>query len=123
MNVRRTLLSLRWWVLASFVLAMGVSVASPIVQPRPMEMVCSGAGVALVLLHAEPGSVDPGPQGQHCPLCLLVGAAPSSGASFFHAPVTWLRLVVPPVHAPDLASTAVPPPARGPPLSLPLSYS
>ena len=122
MNAPRALLSLRWWVLAWFVLAIGVSVASPLVQPRAMEIVCSGAGMARILLHTDQGQVELGAQGLDCPLCLLAGAAPASDAPLWHAPVTWLRLAVRPVPAPALTSMAVPPPARGPPLSLPLSY-
>ena len=123
MHIPRTLSSLRWWVLAWFVLAMGVAVASPIVQPRAMEVVCSGAGTTSILVHTDQGLVELGAQGLDCPLCLMAGAAPTTAV--FSPPVTvsWLRLVVRPVPAPDLAAMAVPPPARGPPVFLPLSYS
>lgn len=123
MNAPKTLLSLRWWVLAWFVLALGVAVASPLVQPRALEIVCSGAGTARILVHADQGWVELGAPGLDCPLCLLAGAAPAAAAGCLPVTVSWLRLVVRPVLAPELAALTVPPPARGPPLSLPLSHS
>lgn len=123
MNSPRTPLYLRWWVLAWFLMATGVAVASPIVQPQSMEVVCSSSGIARILVQTDEGPVELGTQGIDCPLCLLAGPVPASDPLLVHTTVTWLRLVVRPVPAPDLASMAVPPPARGPPLSLPLSYS
>lgn len=123
MHPPRTLLSLRWWVWVWFVLALGVAVASPLVQPRAMEVVCSGAGAARILIHADQGLVELGTPGLDCPLCLLAGPAPADASSLLSAPVTWLRLAVPPVPALHLVAQATPPPARGPPFSFPPSYS
>lgn len=124
MNALRALSSLRWWVLAWFVLALGAAVASPIVQPQTMELVCSGAGTAHVVVHTDQGTVKLDAPGLDCSLCLLAGAAPATIYSLAHGPATWRCLVaVPPASAPVLATTAVPPPARGPPFSFPLSYS
>lgn len=115
MHIPRTLYSLRWWVLAWFVLAMGVAVASPIVQPKAMEIVCSGAGTARMLVQTDQVWVELGAQALDCPLCLLAGAGPTAAASSLSIHVSWLPLVVQPVPAPVLTALAVPPPARGPP--------
>ena len=44
MSSRRTLSLLRLWVLAWFVASIGVSVASPLIHPQSIEVICSGAG-------------------------------------------------------------------------------
>ena len=47
MRVMQTIRSLRWLarlVLAWFVLSIGVAVASPLVNPQGMELICSGSG-------------------------------------------------------------------------------
>lgn len=123
MNAPRALLSLRRWVLACFVLALGAAVASPLIQPQAMEIVCSGAGTARILVHTDQGSVELGAQGLDCPLCLLDGAAPAATSPRMYESATWLRPVARPVPAPVLTAVAVSPPARGPPFSFPLSYS
>ena len=111
----RTFFNLRVWVLAWFVLALGVAVASPIVQPRAMEVVCSGVGATKILLQTDAGTLELGAHGTECPLCLVSGAppAPSSSLPPIFSPLAHasaFRFV-----SPVVAATAVPPPARGPP--------
>ena len=122
MNAPRALLYLRW-VLAWFLLALGVAVASPIVQPQAMEVVCSSAGAARILVQTEEGPVELGTQGFDCPLCLLAGPAPAAISPGIHAPARWRSLVMRPAAAPVLTAMAVSPPARGPPFFFSLSYS
>lgn len=121
MKDARILLSLRLWVMAWFVLALGVAVASPVVQPRTMEIVCAGTGVAKILLHTDAGTLELGAHGSECPLCLFSGA-PAGPAPSLHG------LFAPLAHAsalhfssPVVLASAVSPPARGPPF--PLSHS
>lgn len=123
MNPQKTLLSLRWWVLAWFVMALGVAVASPIVQPQAMEFVCSGAGAGRILVHADEGPVGLGAQGLDCPLCMLTGAAPAAFFPLIHAPAPRHSFALRPAAPFQLPAMAVSPPARGPPFSFPLSYS
>lgn len=78
-----TLTSPRWWVLAWFVLALGVSMASPLVRPSTLELVCGGAwpgtgmGASVQLVEltddvpTDALALDP-----YCLLCLTGGATP-----------------------------------------------
>lgn len=121
MKIARTSFSLRVWVLAWFVLALGAAVASPIVQPRALEIVCAGTGATKILLHTDTGTVELGEHGTECPLCLVSGAPPARLSSLppVFAPLAHASAVL--LISPVVAATAVPPPARGPPS--PLSHS
>lgn len=66
------------WMLAWFVLSIGVAVAAPVVQPQAMSLVCSANGSVLVLT-ADDGTVAPAQSSSHtldCVLCLPAGAPP-----------------------------------------------
>jgi len=102
------------WALLWFVLSLGVAIASPVVHPLAMELVCAGSGSVKAIVHTDDGAQELG-AGHLCPLCML-GAAPPA------TPGVWLPAVVPAVHAatPTASShiaavTAAPLPARGPP--------
>ena len=69
---RLTLLVLVW-----FVLFVGVAVASPLVNPEGVQLVCTTAGsVKLVQLDADGEEAQSSHHGLHCPLCLPVAAPP-----------------------------------------------
>ena len=58
MDKLRSLNLLRWWAVAWFVLGFGAALASPLIQPRTMELVCSNAsGATLVVHHAGSNAV------------------------------------------------------------------
>lgn len=99
-------------VLAWFALAIGVAVASPVVQPKAVEMVCSGGVMKLMLQ----GDADE-PVASHtldCPLCASTSAPPPARST--HAVQLPLAHVVQPIPAARLAArVAAPLPARGPP--------
>jgi hypothetical protein len=68
------------WMLVCFVLSMGVAVASPLVNPQSLELVCSATGnVKLVNPAAKAGTTNPS-QGHalHCVMCLPVSAPPAA---------------------------------------------
>lgn len=72
----RKLQQITRWVALWFALSLGVAVASPLVQPRLMSMICSGSGVMALMVQTDDGIV---PVGQHtldCPLCANLGAPP-----------------------------------------------
>lgn len=104
-------------VLAWFVLALGVAVAAPLVQPPAMELVCSVAGnVKLVQLVDASGDQGTSTHKLECPLCLTGAATP---------PVTRAPLAVQPLpaHCPVaeadarfVSRVAAALPARGPPV-------
>ena len=43
------------WVLAWFLLSLGVAIASPLVKPQALELVCSGSGAMKVLGYTDDG--------------------------------------------------------------------
>jgi hypothetical protein len=102
-------------VLAGFALALGVAIASPIVQPKALELVCAANGV-MKLVSQEGG--DAAASHAHtldCPLCVQVLTPPT-------LPVTTIEHDAPRAHAlrPLVAAhiagrTAAPLPPRGPP--------
>ncbi|MDM0012158.1 hypothetical protein QTH87_06850 [Variovorax sp. J22P168] len=105
-------------VLAWFALSLGVAVASPLVQPRTMDIVCSASGSAMLLVMTDDGAQAPAAGHLDCPLCLPTGAPPPA------LPLAQLPRLLPLGHAVQsipaariAAATAAPLPARGPPLS------
>ena len=64
-------------VLAWFVLSLGVAVASPIVKPQDVLLVCTGSGAMKVLVKADDGSTsEVAGATLDCPLCASVSAPP-----------------------------------------------
>jgi len=101
-------------VLAWFVLALGVAVASPLVKPQAMELVCSSAGSVKLVKTGDDGS-QPSSHVLDCPLCLIASAPPPAMVSLpqaapLQAATLWAGI------AAHLASRAAAPlPPRGPP--------
>lgn len=109
---------LRRWIAACLLLSMGVAMASPLVQPRSMELICAGGGGAKLVLHSEGALPSHGNGGMDCLLCLVESAPPTA------APVPWAGgspLAGAPAQPPPvsvLVSAAALPPARAPPVPL-----
>ena len=101
-------------VLAWFALSLGVAIASPIVKPQSIELICSGGVVKLVAQGDDPGT-PAGPHTLDCPLCAATGAPPvaahESGQTL--QPLGHVLQSIP--SARIAALTAAPLPARGPP--------
>lgn len=69
--------SLTRLVLVCWALLLGVAVASPLVNPEGVQLVCTSAGgVKLVHLDAD-GQETQGNSNLHCPLCLPACAPPA----------------------------------------------
>src|ERR1700761_1388510 len=103
------------FVLMWFVLSLGVAIASPVVHPKAIELLCSSAGAIKVVVQTDDGLQEMGSSHMDCPLCLMTGAPPPT-------PVIALPSVQPLAHAVQpipaariAAATAAPLPARGPP--------
>ena len=114
----QTLRRLRWLarcVLAWFVASMGVAVASPLVNPQAMELICSGSGAIKLLVKTDDGAQEVPSHGLDCPLCAHVGAPPpvlKADVPLIHPLAHALR----PIPAARIAArTAAPLPPRGPP--------
>lgn len=111
----RSLRSLRLWVLAWFVLAVGMATASPVLRPQALEIICTSGGASRLMVHTEGALVAHHTAGLECPLC-LPAAAP--GASPMALP---LGIALPAsTHAaqrpePITQAAAACPLARGPP--------
>jgi len=116
MNLRRTIYAMRLWVLAWFMASLGVAIAAPIVQPKPMQLVCSSTGTIMLLVQSDDGTVEKmGSSGMDCPLCSPAGAPPVTTVGTVIPPLP-LAHALQPIEAARIAvATAAPLPARGPP--------
>ncbi len=103
-------------VLVWFALSLGAAVASPIVAPKALEVICSGSGVMKILVRAADGSVTEVSKPMlDCPACATLGAPPPViGVQVVPAqPLAYALQSIPSAHI--AALTAAPLPARGPP--------
>ena len=103
-------------VLVWFVLSLGVAVASPMVHPQAMELICSGSGAIKVLIKTDDVVKEAAGHTLDCPLCAVSGTPPPV-ARVAVDPAQPLPHVLRPIPAAPIARlTAAPFPARGPPL-------
>ncbi|MBT9510867.1 MAG: hypothetical protein IV104_00795 [Acidovorax sp.] len=107
--------ALRLWVLAWFVASMGVAMASPLVLPQAIEVICSGAGTIKLLVQTDDGTVEMGATAMDCPLCATPGAPPPTPGAALLPPHPLAHALQPVEAARIAAATAAPLPARGPP--------
>lgn len=108
--------SLVRWVLLWFALSVGAAIASPVVHPQRMELVCSVGGAIKAVVQAADGGQDMGAGAMDCPLCIMVGAPPGTPAAVALPalrPAAPVLRSLPRVHL--ALFTAAPLPARGPP--------
>lgn len=104
------------FVLVWFALSIGVAIASPIVKPQAVELICSGAGVMKVLLKTDDGTQAAVSLALDCPVCVTHSAPPPPAARLATEPPHALAHVLQRIPAAHIVSrTAAPPPARGPP--------
>ncbi len=103
-------------VLAWFVLSLGVAVASPIVKPQDILLVCTGSGAMKVVVQADDGSAtELGSSSMDCPLCASFCAPPPvvRPSAQPAQPLAYALRSIPSAHI--AARTASQLPARGPP--------
>ncbi len=103
------------FVLVWFALSIGVAVASPMVHPEGMQLVCSGAGAMKVVVNGDDGPQSSISHTLDCPLCASISVPPTTEiVSLSHAaPRTFGTPEAAEKHF--LFVSAAPPPARGPP--------
>jgi hypothetical protein len=106
------------WVLAWYVLFVGVSVLAATLQPKTMEVVCSTMGLMKVVVQGE-GEASPVSSSMDCPLCAHPTPAlpPPTVADLAHVPDVRSHIVQRLPEAVLIARTAPPLPSRGPPVS------
>ena len=115
MQTLRSTRTLARFVLACFLLALGVAVASPVVSPKPLQLVCSSSGaVQLVALDGDDSTTGAGAM-LDCPLCIVAGAPPPRVPLTAVAPVADMAPLAVVVRMRVAIRTAPPLPARGPP--------
>lgn len=122
MNVLRNAHFLARWVLVWFALSVGVAVASPLVKPQALQLICSGSGVIKLLVQKNDGSSQETPSYTlDCPLCLTGNAPPPPIVRLTAPPAQPLAYLLQSSPAARIAAlTAAPPPARGPPATTPV---
>ncbi|MES2584842.1 MAG: DUF2946 family protein [Pseudomonadota bacterium] len=104
------------FVLVWFVLSMGVAIASPLVQPKGMQLVCSAAGAITVQFDQGDGGLS-GSQANtlDCPLCAAAGAPPPQVALQVLAPMGLTQALPITTDPQSTRRSAAPFPPRGPP--------
>ena len=117
MHLLRSMTRLRWCVLAWFALCYGVALATPLVKPHALALVCSSSGMALVS-HADGSHPPLAKPGLDCPLCLLGSAPPSQPSARLPLQPAVPESVAMPPGLLALAPSGAPPPARAPPFPL-----
>ena len=101
-------------VLVWFALSVGVAIASPIVNPKVVDMVCTGTGsMKLVVQGDDDGSLTA--QTMDCPLCMSITTPPPEFNTTLTQPSPLAHATQPIAAAHIAALTAPPLPSRGPP--------
>ncbi len=114
MNRLRHAIHITRFVLVWFALSVGVAIASPVVNPKGMEMVCSSAGMVKLVVQGEDGG-ESSSLSMDCPLCAAVSAPPPVFNTSLTQPSP-LAHVMQPIAAAHIAAVTAPPlPSRGPP--------
>lgn len=121
----RRFTALTRFVLVWFVLSMGVAIASPIVKPQDILLVCSASGAMKVVVK-NTSSSDTNDSANDdassvlsstmdCPLCMTISAPPPITQPAIEpvSPLAYALQSIPSAHI--AARTAAPLPARGPP--------
>jgi len=112
------------FLLACWILAMGVAIAAPLVHAQPLEMVCSVGGNMKWVASAAADTPDsdstqkPSNGPMECPLCMsmVLPPAPTSVTPATQKGLSYSLRPIPAAHI--AARTAAPLPARGPPTPL-----
>ena len=101
MSAPRSVRRIARWVLMAFAVSLGLAIASPMVNPRAMALVCSGAGLMKLVSQTDDATAAYGSPTLDCPLCaeasapppvLELGGEPVLALSFFLLPGTVARL-------------------------------
>jgi hypothetical protein len=105
------------FVLAWYVLFVGVSVLASTLQPKTMEVVCSSMGLMKLVVQGEGGDAQVR-SSMDCPLCAHATPAlpPPTVAALAHVPDARSHIVQRLPEAVLIARTAPPLPSRGPPV-------
>ncbi|MDP3136287.1 MAG: DUF2946 domain-containing protein [Burkholderiaceae bacterium] len=115
MHRLRTARHLARLVLVWFALSIGAAIASPLIKPQAMELICTGAGEMRLLIKSADGGEQASMSLLDCPLCTSLAPPPVGHLEVQAAPAL-ARAVQSIPSARIAALLAAPLPARGPPL-------
>jgi len=102
-------------VLVWFALALGAAIASPIVKPQAIELVCASGGAMKLIVKSDDGSQATASHTLDCPLCATAGAPPPLAEFPLSLPSALAQALRPITAAHIVGRTAAPFPPRGPP--------
>jgi hypothetical protein len=102
-------------VLAWFALTLGVAIASPMVNPQAMELVCSGVGALKLVVNSDGGTAPASGHTLDCPLCASFAAPPAQAPVVAAASMPRGDRLAPISTSRVALRSAAPLPARGPP--------
>ena len=103
------------FVLVWFALSVGVAIASPMVQPKAMDMVCTSTGSMKLVAQGDEDSSTFASPTLDCPLCATTCAPPPALMTALTQPSPLSHALLPTVAAHIASLTAPPLPSRGPP--------
>lgn len=115
MQTLRRAHTLARFVLVWFALSIGVAIASPIVKPQAMELICSSGGAVKLMVKSDDGGAQPIGHTLDCPLCMISSAPPPAVRLVVALPQPLAHALRPIPLAHIAGRTAAPLPARGPP--------
>ena len=114
MHRLRNALHMTRFVLVWFALSVGVAIASPVVNPHGMDLVCTSTGSMKLVLQGD-DDVAASSLTMDCPLCASSSAPPAALNTALTQPSPLAHAMQPLAAAHIAALTAPPLPSRGPP--------
>ncbi|MFM7698269.1 MAG: DUF2946 domain-containing protein, partial [Limnohabitans sp.] len=93
----------------------GVAVASPLVSPKAMDLVCTTGGAIKIVTFDDVDQAQTTVHTMDCALCMAVGIPLAPVSSQFTKPSSLAHALQPIAAAHIAAATAPPLPSRGPP--------
>ncbi|RYE42230.1 MAG: DUF2946 domain-containing protein [Hyphomicrobiales bacterium] len=104
-------------ILAWFVMTMGIAIASPIVHPEAMELVCSASGNMKLIAIGDDG-IEQSHHTLDCPMCMGITLPPHIASARFVQPQPLAHALhkFSVAHIASVAGAPLPP--RGPPAAL-----
>ncbi|MHB1410603.1 MAG: hypothetical protein ACYCXC_13555, partial [Acidovorax defluvii] len=77
MNIVPSKTIFRLWILAWFLMSLGVATATPMIQPKMLDVVCTTSGALKFFALTDEGAIESDADTQNCPLCLVGGVPPT----------------------------------------------
>ncbi len=114
MQILRHAIPLTRLVLVWFALSVGVAIASPVVNPHGMDLVCTSTGSMKLVVQGDK-DVAGATLTLDCPLCAAISAPPPAFNQALTQPSPLAHALQPLAAAHIAAITAPPLPSRGPP--------